>query len=117
MKSTLIILVAAAWLYPSGSRAADDYDARIRKEASLPEGWFTCKTVDDCVLVNVPCSWSIAVNVDHKIEAQDAIHKTLRSQRCLGNALDISLAACEAGQCITKHETAASSAPRATRDA
>jgi hypothetical protein len=105
--AALWLLASSSFVLPQSAAgqnalALSDYDARIRKEASLSDKWFNCKTVDDCVLVGVPCSPSIAVNVGHKIEAQDAINKTARSQRCLGNALDTSLAACEKGQCVTK---------------
>src|ERR1700730_5513674 len=105
-----LLLTVFLFISPQATAAEKDmvvssgYDARIRKEASLPAGWFTCKTANDCVLIYVPCSRSIAVNVNHKIEAQHAISKTERSQRCLGNALDTSLAACEAGHCVTKQK-------------
>jgi hypothetical protein len=98
------LMVSQPMAAEEGAVVPSGYDARIRNEAHLPDGWFSCKTVDDCVLVKVPCSLSIAVNVRHKAEAQRAIDKSPRSQLCLGNALDVSLAACEAGQCVTKQK-------------
>ncbi|WP_442754358.1 hypothetical protein ACNHKD_15375 [Methylocystis sp. JAN1] len=78
----------------------DDYDARIRAEANLPAGWFHCRKADDCELVSVPCQSGLAVNADHKEEAQDLLNHHFYF--CLGSSLEDTMAACEARHCVTE---------------
>jgi hypothetical protein len=47
----------------------------IRKTADLPFEWFSCRTVDDCVIVRRSCSMSYALNKSHAQEAMKQIEK------------------------------------------
>ena len=78
----------------------DDYDARVREEARLPAGWFSCRTAKDCDLVSVPCRSGLAINGSHADEARKALVETYPF--CLGSSLDDTEAACEKGQCVTR---------------
>lgn len=78
----------------------DDYDARIRAEARLPEDWFTCKDKDDCTVVEVPCQWDLAVSARHADAARDALIDAFPF--CLGTALHDTAATCQHSRCTTE---------------
>ncbi|KAF2992608.1 hypothetical protein OGR47_06120 [Methylocystis sp. MJC1] len=101
MKKAFALSLLVAFLPPTAqAHHLDDYDARIRAEASLPAAWFACKTNDDCALVSVPCQSGLAVSATYAEEAQDRLNHTYFF--CLGSAVDDVAASCEARRCVTE---------------
>jgi hypothetical protein len=100
MKSTLIFFFLAALMQGAAAHHLDDYDARMRAEARLPDDWFVCKKTEDCALVSVPCRSGLAVNAAHVDAARDALIEAFPF--CLGSTLSDTEAACEKRQCVTE---------------
>jgi hypothetical protein len=96
----LSMIAFSAFAQQAAAHHLDDYDARIRGEATLPAGWFTCSKADDCDLVSVPCQSGLAVNAAHKEEAQELLNHHFYF--CLGSSLDDTAAACKARHCVTE---------------
>ena len=86
--------------------AQGTYDERLRSEFSLPPDFFFCEKTDDCTLVSIPCSPSLAVSRAHLLGAQLKIcgeaGGCLSGPPACTNVLeDTSRAVCDNRQCIT----------------
>jgi hypothetical protein len=99
MKRNLGLLFLIASLQPAVAHHLDDFDARIRAEASLPQEWFACKSSEDCALVSVPCQSDLAVNTAYRDEAREALINAFPF--CLGASTSDTEASCSKRQCVT----------------
>jgi hypothetical protein len=83
---------------PTPEEIGAEYDRNMRKNYKMPAEWFSCKTSDDCSLVKVPCSTSLAVSRAFREKA----HKLIGDEvACAASLPDTSSTICKMGQCVT----------------